>query len=122
MKKKAIELVSLYEYIFKYLNGQVNFNLFERWLVGHLDSLLSIASPDAQELINMIELGRAEISEGHRTEEEFQQELRRFISSHPTLSTRFGEFATLTASSNATESATPVIVGETAPRFSYRQL
>lgn len=122
MKEKAIELSSLYKQLFDYLDGRNSFSVFERWLVAHLDLLLSIASPDAQELINTIELGRAEMSEGHRTEEELQQELRHFIGSHPTLSTRFGEVATVTMSSNTTESAHQVTVREPAPLFSYRRL
>lgn len=108
--------------MFDYLDGRNSFSAFERWLVAHLDVLLSIAPPDTQELINTIELGRAEMSEGHRTEVELQQELRQFISSHPTLSTRFGGAVTVTMSSSTTQSSPQVIVGEPAPRFSYRRL
>ena len=122
MKEKTIELSSLYKQVFDYLDGRNTFSAFERWLVAHLDALLSIAPPDAQELINTIELGRAEMSEGHRTEKEFQQELRQFIRSHPTLSTRFGATANVTMSSNTTQSAEQVTVSEEAPRFSYRRL
>lgn len=122
MKEKAIELSGLYKHIFDYLDGRNSFSVFERWLVAHLDPLLSIAPPDAQELLNTIELGRAEMSEGHRTEDEFQKELRQFISSHPTLSTRFGAIATVTMSSNTTQSAEQVTMSEEAPRFSYRRL
>jgi len=122
MKEKGIEVSGLYKQIFDYLDGSNSFTVFERWLVAHLDPLLSIASPDTKELLNTIELGRAEMSEGHRTEDEFKEELRQFIRSHPTLSTRFGVVATVTMSSNTTQSAPQVTVSEEAPRFSYRRL
>lgn len=122
MKEKAIEISSLYKQVFDYLDGQTSFVAFERWLVAHLDVFLSIASPDTEELINTIELGRAEMGEGHRTEGEFQKELRQFISSHPTLSARFGEAITVTMSSSTTQSSPHVTVGEPAPLFSYRRL
>ena len=123
MADKITLVSSFYYQIFSYVNGNRSLNDFENWIVAHLDQLLSVSDSDTRELVNVEELGRAEMSEGHRTEDEFKEELRQFIRSHPTIITGFDEVSDLkTTSSSATQTTDDITgVGEV-QRFSYIQL
>jgi len=123
MKALHTLLSNFYDQAFKYVSDQLDLEKFEHWLVANLDELLSIPLPDVSEFINTIELGRAEMSEGHRTEEEFKEELRQFLRNHPTISSEFGITTSLvTTSSSTTQSADQATVEEESRRFSYTLL
>lgn len=123
MKGRDTLLSNFYDQVFKYISDQLYLEKFEHWLVANLDELLSTSLPDVSEFVNIIELGRAEMSEGHRTEKEFKEELRRFLRNHPTIAAEFGgTINVVTTSSSATQSADQVTVEEPARPFSYTRL
>ncbi len=110
----------LYGAVFDYLEHRLTLNELERWLLPRLDAILSNASPDGQELVNVLELNRAEVAAGHRSEDELREEVRAYIDAHPTVDATFREIVTSSASSVQ-------IVNVDAPEsgvtmFSYRQL
>ena len=122
MKSQDIEVSRFYDNIFQYLDDKQSLRQLEDWLVPRLDVLLSIAPHDLQLLINTIELIRAEMSEGHRTEDELRSELREFIQDHPTVAATFGEPGITTSSSNTTGLISEITVQAETPLFSYRRL
>ena len=123
MKSLHTLVSNFYTKAIEYINDQLDLEKFESWLVANLDELLSIPLPDISEFVNTIELGRAEMSAGHRTEEEFKKELRRFLRNHPTIAAEFGgTTSVVSASSNVTQSADQVTIEETVRQFSYKQL
>lgn len=69
-----------------YLEYRITLEQLEDWLVRNLGLFLSPPSKeapdDASELAGTIELGLAEMSKGHRTEEEFRALVGEFIRSH----------------------------------------
>jgi hypothetical protein len=123
MKGLSTLVSNFYDQVLKYVNGQLSLEKFEHWLVGALDQLLSTPWQEVNELVNTIELNRAEMSQGHRTEAEFKEELRQFLETHPTVTVEFGGPISLTtSSSSAVQSAGQVTVGEGDRRFSYTLL
>lgn len=123
MKGLTTLVSNLYDEVYKYISGKQSLNKFEHWLVANLDQLLSTPSLNVHEFVNTIELGRAEMSEGHRTEKEFKEELRRFLVNHPTIEAEFGGAINLTThSSSTTQSAAQVPIKDGVRPFSYTLL
>lgn len=123
MKGLTTLVSNFYGQVFKYVNDQLSLEKFEHWLVGALDQLLSTPWQEVHEFVNTIELSRAEMSQGHRTEAEFKEALRQFLRTHPTVAAEFGGPMSLTtASSSVTQSADQVTIEEAARRLSYTLL
>lgn len=72
----------IFKKVSDYLNGHITLEKLEDWLAPNLGLFLSLPPNNASELAATIELGLAEISKGHRTEEEFRTLLRESITSH----------------------------------------
>lgn len=76
---------NIFRKVSDYLEHRITLEELEDWLVRNLGLFLSPPSKDApddaSELAGTIELGLAEMSKGHRTEEEFRALVEEFIRS-----------------------------------------
>jgi len=123
MENQGMQVARFYDTVFRYIDGTVSLYELESWIAQNLNFLLSIGSIDLENLVNTIELSRAEMSEGHRTEEEFRSEIRAYIESHPTIALQLPTSTLTTSSSSKTQSASYVSEsGEQVLPFSYVQL
>lgn len=71
----------IYRKIIEYLNNEIRLPDLENWLLSNLGQILNLPPSPAQDLAGDIELGLAEMSNGHRTESEFKSMMRNLIES-----------------------------------------
>lgn len=64
-----------------YLENRITLEELEDWLAPHLGLFISLPGNNASELAATIELGLAEMTNGHRTEDEFRDLLKEFVKS-----------------------------------------
>lgn len=76
----------IFRKVFQYLDGKINVEDIEDWLVPHLYELLTLPPCGASELAGVIELGLAEMSSGQRSEDDFHSQLKKYIREHSTIS------------------------------------
>lgn len=72
---------NIFKKVSDYLEHHITLEQLEEWLAPNLGVFLSLPPNDASELAATIELGLAEMTKGHRTEEEFQTLVKEFIRS-----------------------------------------
>jgi len=69
----------IYKKVIEYLNNEIRLPDLENWLLSNLGQILNLPSSPARDLAGDIELGLAEMSNGHRTESEFKSIMRDLI-------------------------------------------
>ena len=72
---------NIFEKVSDYLENVITLEELEDWMAPNLGLFLSLPPNDASELAGAIELGLAEMTKGHRTEEEFKTLIKEFIKS-----------------------------------------
>ena len=72
----------IFDKIYQYLNREISLGDLEDWVAARFGLFVTLPQGDARDLYGTIELGLAEMSIGHRTEEEFRALVREFIKSH----------------------------------------
>ena len=106
------------------MNNEIRLPDFENWLLSNLGQILNLPPSPVQDLVGDIELGLAEMSNGHRTESKFKSMMRNLI-----VSSNITIFDEADASpyffSTDTTNPAPIflditILGDT-PNTSYRQ-
>lgn len=71
----------IYKKAIEYLNNEIRLSDIENWLLSNLGQILSLPPCAARDLAGEIELGLAEMSNGHRTESQFVSMLSNLIES-----------------------------------------
>lgn len=69
----------IYKKVIEYLNNEIRLPDLENWLLSNLGQILNLPPSPARDLAGDIELGLAEMSNGHRTESEFKSMLGNLI-------------------------------------------
>jgi hypothetical protein len=115
----------IYRKIIEYLNNEIRLPDLENWLLSNLGQILNLPPSPAQDLAGDIELGLAEMSNGHRTESEFKSMMRNLIESGNIVI--FDEAAAGPYSiSTGTANPAPIFLDSTilsdTPNTSYRQV
>lgn len=77
--------LEIFAKVYGYLEGESTLEELEDWLVPNLGFFLEEPGSPEAELAWTVELGRDEMSIGHRSEDEFRQMLREFIERQPLL-------------------------------------
>lgn len=110
--------------VWDFLDGKLSLQELEDWLVPRLVLFLSVPYHVASKLAGLVELGLAEMSIGHCSEDEFKASLKRFLQDQPALIVDYGRPLVHTGSRSTTVvvGATSVPVGQQVPQFSYRLL
>ena len=72
---------TIFKKVSDYLEHKITLEELEDWLAPNLGLFLSLPPNDASELAGTIELGLAEMTEGHRTEAEFRTLVKEFVGS-----------------------------------------
>jgi len=91
--------------VFQYLDGKINVEDIEDWLVPHLYEFLTLPPCSASELAGVIELGLAEMSSGRCSEDDFRSLLKEYIREHDTITIdmRPPELVCASSSANTTQ-------------------
>ena len=66
---------------YQYLNGEISLSKLEDWVESRFGLFVALPQGPARDLYGAIELGLAEMSIGHRSEDEFRALVREFIKS-----------------------------------------
>jgi len=71
----------IFDKTYQYLNGEISLTELEDWVEARFGLFAALPQGAARHLYGTIELGLAEISIGHRSEDEFRALVREFIRS-----------------------------------------
>jgi len=104
----------IFSKVFHYLDGKINVEDIEDWLVPHLYEFLTLPPCSASELAGIIELGLAEMSNGQCTEEDFRSLLKKYVLEHNTITIdeRPPELVCTSSSANTTQIMFPATPSE----------
>ena len=104
----------IFRKVFQYLDGKINVEDIEDWLVPHLYEFLTLPPCSASELAGVIELSLAEMSNGQCSEEEFRSLLKKYVLEHNTITidVRPPELVCTSSSANTTQIVFPAIPSE----------
>lgn len=69
----------IYRNTIRYLNNEIQLSDLENWIVPNLDKLLLLPEGPERDLAGEIELGLAEMINGHLDEHEFRETLLRLV-------------------------------------------
>lgn len=104
----------IFRKVFQYLDGKIDVEDIEDWLVPHLYEFLTLLPCSASELAGVIELGLAEMSSGQCAEEDFRSLLKKYVLEHNTITidVRPPELVCTSSSANTTQIVFPAIPSE----------
>jgi hypothetical protein len=104
----------IFRKVFQYLDGKINLEDVEDWLVPHLYEFLTLPTSSASELAGVVELGLAEMSSGQCSEEDFRSLLKKYIRKHDTITIDIRPLGLVcaTGSANTTQIMFPAMSSE----------
>lgn len=102
----------------RYIEGAISANELQDWLVPRLESFIDSPKPSVKQMVGVVELGLAELSLGHLTEDEFRARLRASMTSMATVIDMSGTGEVVVHN----VSTSPCLeLSDSTPQFSYTE-